>query len=41
VVLVTKAGSRKTALPFGPFMVAGALLAFWVVPSLTQFEVLG
>ena len=41
VVLVTRTGGRKTALPFGPFMVAGALLAFWVVPSLTRFDVLG
>lgn len=33
-VLASGAGNRKTALPFGPFMVAGALLALWVTPAL-------
>jgi leader peptidase (prepilin peptidase)/N-methyltransferase len=30
IVLATGAGTRKTALPFGPFMVAGALAALWI-----------
>jgi leader peptidase (prepilin peptidase)/N-methyltransferase len=30
VVIATGAGGRKTALPFGPFMIAGALAALWV-----------
>lgn len=34
VVLATGTGSRKTALPFGPFMVAGALAALWVAGPL-------
>jgi leader peptidase (prepilin peptidase)/N-methyltransferase len=34
VVLASGAGNRRTALPFGPFMVAGALLALWVTPAL-------
>jgi leader peptidase (prepilin peptidase)/N-methyltransferase len=29
-VLAVGAGGRKTALPFGPFMVLGALAALWV-----------
>ncbi len=27
-------GARKTAVPFGPFLAAGALLALWVGPTL-------
>ena len=30
LVMATGSGGRKTALPFGPFMVAGALAALWV-----------
>jgi leader peptidase (prepilin peptidase)/N-methyltransferase len=30
VVIAVGAGGRKTALPFGPFMVIGALAALWV-----------
>jgi leader peptidase (prepilin peptidase)/N-methyltransferase len=30
VVMATGSGGRKTALPFGPFMVAGALAALWI-----------
>jgi leader peptidase (prepilin peptidase)/N-methyltransferase len=30
VVIVAGTDGRKTALPFGPFMVVGALLALWV-----------
>jgi leader peptidase (prepilin peptidase) / N-methyltransferase len=30
-VMATGAGGRKTALPFGPFMVLGALAALWIV----------
>jgi leader peptidase (prepilin peptidase) / N-methyltransferase len=29
-VMATGAGGRKTALPFGPFMVLGALAALWI-----------
>lgn len=36
VVLATGAGNRKTAVPFGPFMVAGALLALWVTAPVVQ-----
>jgi leader peptidase (prepilin peptidase)/N-methyltransferase len=34
-VIVLGRGGRKTALPFGPFMVAGALLALWVADPVT------
>jgi leader peptidase (prepilin peptidase)/N-methyltransferase len=30
VVVLAGGGNRKTALPFGPFMVAGALAALWL-----------
>ena len=30
VLLVTRRGGRKTAIPFGPAMLAGALLALFV-----------
>jgi len=30
LVMATGAGTRRTALPFGPFMVAGALAALWL-----------
>jgi leader peptidase (prepilin peptidase)/N-methyltransferase len=30
IVIATGAGGRKTAVPFGPFMVVGALAALWV-----------
>jgi leader peptidase (prepilin peptidase) / N-methyltransferase len=30
VVMAVGSGGRKTALPFGPFMVLGALVALWV-----------
>ncbi len=33
-VLATGRGSRSTAIPFGPFMVAGALAALWVTGPL-------
>jgi leader peptidase (prepilin peptidase)/N-methyltransferase len=29
-VIALGAGGRKTAVPFGPFMVAGALAALWI-----------
>ena len=35
-VLATGAGGRKTALPFGPFMVLGALVALWVADPLVD-----
>jgi leader peptidase (prepilin peptidase)/N-methyltransferase len=31
IVIAARSGDRKTALPFGPFMVVGALLALWIV----------
>jgi leader peptidase (prepilin peptidase)/N-methyltransferase len=34
-VMVTRKGNRRTALPFGPFMVAGALLAVFTADALT------
>ncbi|HEX2075148.1 MAG TPA: hypothetical protein VHF92_15295, partial [Geodermatophilus sp.] len=30
VVMAAGTGGRKTALPFGPFMVVGALAALWI-----------
>jgi leader peptidase (prepilin peptidase)/N-methyltransferase len=30
IAIAVGTAGRKTALPFGPFMVAGALLALWV-----------
>jgi leader peptidase (prepilin peptidase)/N-methyltransferase len=35
VVIAVGAGGRKTALPFGPLMVVGALLALWVAVPVT------
>ena len=36
IVLMARHGAsaRKTAIPFGPYLAAGALLALWVGPSL-------
>ncbi|MEU5258845.1 prepilin peptidase [Amycolatopsis sp. NPDC021455] len=36
VVLATGKGGRKTALPFGPFMIAGALVALFAAGPLSQ-----
>ena len=36
VVLATGKGGRKTALPFGPFMIAGALVAVFAAGPLSQ-----
>jgi leader peptidase (prepilin peptidase) / N-methyltransferase len=36
VVMAAGRGSRKTSLPFGPFMIAGALLAFGVADRLAD-----
>src|SRR6266568_783739 len=36
VVLVSGRGGRKTALPFGPFMIAGALIAIFAGPSIAD-----
>lgn len=41
MVLATGAGDGRTAVPFGPFMVAGALLALWVTAPLVQLTVTG
>jgi leader peptidase (prepilin peptidase)/N-methyltransferase len=35
-LLVAKKGGRKTAVPFGPFMLLGALAAVLVGPELAQ-----
>jgi leader peptidase (prepilin peptidase)/N-methyltransferase len=35
-VLLLRRGGRKTKVPYGPFMVAGALLAIWVGPWLAD-----
>jgi leader peptidase (prepilin peptidase)/N-methyltransferase len=36
LVLVLRKGDRKTALPFGPFMIAAALLALCVGNPITD-----
>lgn len=36
IVLISKKGSRKTAIPFGPFIYLGTLLAPWLSPLLLQ-----
>jgi leader peptidase (prepilin peptidase)/N-methyltransferase len=36
VVLATGRGGRKTALPFGPFMIAGALIAIFAGASIAD-----
>ena len=36
VVLATGRGGRKTALPFGPFMIAGALIAIFAGSSIAD-----
>ncbi|MDT4951643.1 MAG: leader peptidase (prepilin peptidase) / N-methyltransferase [Pseudonocardiales bacterium] len=35
-VMATKRGDRKTALPFGPFMIAGALIAIFVAAPIAD-----
>ena len=35
-VLAAGRGNRKTALPFGPFMIAGALVAIFAAPSIAH-----
>ncbi len=35
-VLATGRGGRKTALPFGPFMIVGALVAIFAAPSIAH-----
>ena len=37
IVLASRRGNRKTALPFGPFMLAGALLAMFVADPVARF----
>ena len=34
VIIIWRKGDRKTALPFGPFMIAGALISITLVPSI-------
>lgn len=36
-LMVTKRGGRKTAVPFGPFMIAGAWLALWCAPAIATW----
>jgi leader peptidase (prepilin peptidase) / N-methyltransferase len=36
VVMAVGAGGRRTALPFGPFMVLGALAALWIADPVTD-----
>jgi leader peptidase (prepilin peptidase)/N-methyltransferase len=36
LVLLTGRGNRKTAIPFGPYMIAGALIAIFVAHPLAQ-----
>ncbi|MCW2538674.1 MAG: Leader peptidase (Prepilin peptidase) / N-methyltransferase [Frankiales bacterium] len=35
-VLLSKRGNRKTAIPFGPFMILGALIALFVAAPISQ-----
>ena len=37
VVIAANKGDRKTALPFGPFMITAALVAVFVGPALTHW----
>jgi leader peptidase (prepilin peptidase) / N-methyltransferase len=37
VVLATRRGNRKTAIPFGPYMIAGAMLAIFVAHPAAQW----
>lgn len=39
VLIATRRGGRKTAIPFGPFMLAGALLAMFVADPLARYYV--
>jgi leader peptidase (prepilin peptidase) / N-methyltransferase len=39
VVIAVKRGGRKTMLPYGPFMIAGALLAIFVAEPVARFYV--
>jgi leader peptidase (prepilin peptidase)/N-methyltransferase len=40
-VLVSGRGNRRTALPFGPFLVAGALAALWLAEPALALAVVG
>ena len=31
-IMLLGKGTRKTALPFGPFMIAGAVISAWLTP---------
>ena len=35
-IIVLQRGTRKTAVPFGPFMIVGALISIWATPSIWQ-----
>jgi leader peptidase (prepilin peptidase) / N-methyltransferase len=37
IVIAVQGGGRKTAVPFGPFMIGGALLAVFVAPSISHW----
>ena len=36
IAMLAKKGNRKTAIPFGPFIFLGTLLAPWLSPLLLQ-----
>ena len=35
-IIVLQKGTRKTAVPFGPFMIVGALISIWATPLIWQ-----
>jgi leader peptidase (prepilin peptidase)/N-methyltransferase len=35
-IIVLQKGTRKTALPFGPFMIVGVLISIWATPLIWQ-----
>ena len=36
VIIILQKGTRKTAVPFGPFMIVGALISIWATPLIWQ-----
>lgn len=36
VIIISQKGTRKTAVPFGPFMIVGALISIWATPLIWQ-----
>jgi leader peptidase (prepilin peptidase)/N-methyltransferase len=39
LIIATRRGDRQTAIPFGPFMVAGSLLALWIATPVIELIV--